>query len=44
MSSQADAASTRVPFRITNPELIPAQRYHDPEFFELERAKLWPRV
>jgi carnitine monooxygenase subunit len=33
-----------VPHRITNPELIPAERYYDPEFFELEKQKLWPHV
>ncbi|WP_298290534.1 aromatic ring-hydroxylating dioxygenase subunit alpha [Novosphingobium sp.] len=43
----ADDIKTRletVPHRITNPELIPAQRYYDPEFFELERERLWPHV
>ena len=34
----------QVPFRVTDPELIPTQRYYDPEFFELERKHLWPRV
>jgi carnitine monooxygenase subunit len=33
-----------VPHRITNPELIPAERYYDPEFFELEKQKVWPHV
>ena len=33
-----------VPFRIANPELIPAERYYDPEFFELEKKHLWPHV
>ena len=33
-----------VPFRITNPELIPAERYYDEEFFNLEKEKLWPHV
>ncbi len=33
-----------VPFRITNPELIPTERYYDPEFFELEKKHLWPHV
>jgi len=37
-------AFARVPFPVTNPELIPAERYHDAEFFELERETLWPRV
>jgi carnitine monooxygenase subunit len=26
-----------IPFRITDPELIPAERYYDPHFFELEK-------
>jgi len=34
----------RVPHRITDPERIPAERYHDPAFFELEKQKLWPHV
>lgn len=33
-----------VPHRVTEPELIPAERYYDPEFFELESKRLWPRV
>src|SRR5579864_7540557 len=33
-----------VPFKVTNPERIPAQRYYDPEFFELERKYFWPKV
>jgi nitrite reductase/ring-hydroxylating ferredoxin subunit len=32
------------PFRVTDPELIPAERYFDEEFFELEREHLWPHV
>ena len=34
----------QIPFRITNPERIPTARYHDPEFFDLERQRLWPHV
>lgn len=33
-----------VPYRVTEPEKIPTQRYHDAAFFELEREKLWPHV
>lgn len=33
-----------VPHRVVNPERIPAARYYDAEFFELERQKLWPHV
>lgn len=43
MSDVADLLD-KVPYRVTNPELIPAERYHDPEFFELERERLWPHV
>ena len=34
----------KVPFRVTDPEMIPAERYYDPEFFELEKRHLWPHV
>ena len=33
-----------VPFAITQADRIPSRRYHDPEFFALERERLWPRV
>jgi carnitine monooxygenase subunit len=33
-----------VPWRIADPELIPARRYYDQRFFELECERLWPRV
>lgn len=33
-----------VPLRIRQPELIPARRYYDEQFFELERERLWPHV
>ncbi|HEX7819542.1 MAG TPA: aromatic ring-hydroxylating dioxygenase subunit alpha [Sphingobium sp.] len=33
-----------VPYRVTEPEKIPAERYYDSAFFELEREKLWPHV
>ena len=38
------AALAGVPHRVDRPELIPAERYYDPEFFELEKKHLWPRV
>ena len=44
MTDTAYAALEAVPFRVTNPELIPSQRYYDPEFFALEKEKLWPHV
>jgi nitrite reductase/ring-hydroxylating ferredoxin subunit len=37
-------ALAKVPFRITNPELIPTERYYDPAFFELENKHLWPHA
>jgi phenylpropionate dioxygenase-like ring-hydroxylating dioxygenase large terminal subunit len=33
-----------VPFRVTNPERIPKQRYYDPEFYGLEVKHFWPKV
>lgn len=44
MMKMTTSALENVPFRVTNPELIPAERYYDSEFFELERQHLWPRV
>ena len=44
MTEDMTAALNSVPFRVTEPELIPAERYYDPAFFELEREKLWPHV
>jgi nitrite reductase/ring-hydroxylating ferredoxin subunit len=32
------------PFPVTNPELIPAQRYYDEDFFKAECENLWPHV
>lgn len=36
----AGVDTSRVPFRVQDEELIPAERYYDPEFFEAEK-KLW---
>jgi phenylpropionate dioxygenase-like ring-hydroxylating dioxygenase large terminal subunit len=33
-----------VPLAIERPDRIPARRYYDREFFELERERFWPRV
>ena len=44
MTASTDAGLRTVPFPITDPELIPAERYYDPEFFELEKKHLWPHV
>lgn len=44
MSDTASKALASVPFRVTNPELIPSERYYDEHFFRLEKEKLWPHV
>ena len=44
MANDNEECLAAVPLRITNPELIPAERYHDPEFFEAEKKHLWPHV
>jgi phenylpropionate dioxygenase-like ring-hydroxylating dioxygenase large terminal subunit len=33
-----------VPFKVTHPERIPAKRYYDQAFFDLEKELFWPRV
>ncbi|UVO54265.1 aromatic ring-hydroxylating dioxygenase subunit alpha [Sphingomonas sp. SUN039] len=33
-----------IPFRVTDPERIPAKRYYDAGFAALENEKLWPHV
>ena len=33
-----------VPFKVTNPERIPVQRYYDGDFYKLEAEYLWPHV
>jgi phenylpropionate dioxygenase-like ring-hydroxylating dioxygenase large terminal subunit len=44
MLDTKNSALQSVPHRVTNPELIPAERYYDPEFFRLENERLWPHV
>ena len=44
MTETIAAKLDTVPLRITDPEMIPAQRYYDPDFFELEKQNLWPHV
>lgn len=44
MSQDIAAKLGKVPFRITNPELIDARRYYDEGFFHAEKEKLWPQV
>jgi phenylpropionate dioxygenase-like ring-hydroxylating dioxygenase large terminal subunit len=44
MTASDTAKLDSVPLRVTNKELIPAERYFDPAFFDLERERLWPHV
>lgn len=44
MSSNSEQIRARVPHAVTRPDRIPAARYYDPEFYELEKQYLWPRV
>jgi hypothetical protein len=43
MTGTIDAALDKVPYRITDPERIPAKRYYDQDFFELEKEHSGPR-
>lgn len=38
---QHDVDTSKVPFRIADGVHIPAQRYYDPDFAELEHSKMW---
>lgn len=47
MTSRAafqDIPNVNVPFKITDPERIPTERYYDEEFYQLECERLWPHV
>lgn len=44
MAESHDASIREVPFAVTRPDRIPAKRYYDPEFYELEKKYLWPKV
>lgn len=33
-----------VPYAVTDPDRIPAKRYYDQEFYDLEMKNLWPRT
>ena len=44
MTDSTTTALNSVPFRVADPEFIPAQRYYDEAFFKLEKEKLWPHV
>ncbi len=39
-----DVSAADVPFRVADPERIPAQRYYDDAFYKLECERLWPHV
>ncbi|GAA2976088.1 phenylpropionate dioxygenase-like ring-hydroxylating dioxygenase large terminal subunit [Microbacterium terrae] len=39
----ADVTS-KVPFAMTKPHEVPAERYYSREFYELEKKHLWPKV
>jgi nitrite reductase/ring-hydroxylating ferredoxin subunit len=43
MATDAEKLAT-VPLQVTDLERIPARRYYDPDFFELEKQRLWPHV
>jgi phenylpropionate dioxygenase-like ring-hydroxylating dioxygenase large terminal subunit len=44
MADGSPPITERIPFKVTDPERIPAKRYYDEEFFKLEKEKLWPHV
>jgi phenylpropionate dioxygenase-like ring-hydroxylating dioxygenase large terminal subunit len=44
MAEADTGVARRVPFAITNPGRIPAQRYYDPGFYQAEVDRLWPHV
>ena len=44
MTGNTAAKLASVPYQITDPQLIPVERYYDPAFFELEKQKFWPHV
>jgi nitrite reductase/ring-hydroxylating ferredoxin subunit len=39
-----DARTTCIRFEVEDPELIPAKRYYDEDFFKLECERVWSRV
>ena len=44
MAARAANGLEPVPFEVTDPEMIPVERYYDEAFFKLENEKLWPHV
>ena len=43
-NTKVHATANDVPYKITDPQRIPVQRYYDEAFFELERDRLWPHA
>ncbi len=43
-SSPNSELPLNVPYRITEPDRIPAERYYDQEFYDLECERFWPHV
>jgi len=43
-NAKSRAPLREIPFKITNPERIPVERYYDQEFYDLEVKYLWPKV
>ena len=44
MHPETQTILDKVPHAVTQADRIPAKRYYDAEFYELEKQKLWPRV
>ena len=44
MADYSETSLKSVPFKVTDPERIPAKRYYDEEFYRLENERLWPHV
>lgn len=44
MSEADQSALEAVLFRVENPTHIPARRYYDEQFYNLERDRLWPHA
>lgn len=38
------ATAEQIPYKVSDPQRIPVQRYYDEAFFELERERLWSRA
>lgn len=43
-SSTPPQSASDIPFKITDPERIPAARYFDEAFYQLECERLWPHI